>query len=129
VSPVDGGPAAGGANPYIAGLRGRCPQCGEGPLFGGFLKVAPRCTVCGRDFAAAESGDGPAVFIILIVGFLACFGALFFDLAIHPPIWLIFVIWMPIGAGASLALIRPLKGLMIAAQFVNKAAEARNDDR
>ncbi len=126
---MEGEPAAADANPYLAGLLGRCPQCGKGPLFCGFLAIAPRCAVCGRDFAAAESGDGPAVFIILIVGFLACFGALFFDLAFHPPIWLIFAIWMPIGAGLSLAMIRPLKGLMIAAQFVNKASEARNDDR
>ena len=55
-------------NPIAAGLAGRCPNCGEGPLFDGFLKSRPRCEACGFDLAAADSGDGPAVFVILIAG-------------------------------------------------------------
>ena len=114
-----------GVNPFLAGLCGRCAICGRGPLFDGFLKVAPGCAACGADFAFADSGDGPAVFIILIVGFLACFGMLFSDLALHLPIWLTLLIWLPVAGAASVGLMRPLKGLMVAAQFHNNASEAR----
>ena len=56
--------------PLTAALKGRCPQCGEGRLFAGFLTVAPRCTECGLDLSKQDSGDGPAVFVILILGFV-----------------------------------------------------------
>ena len=118
-------PAA-GVNPIIAGLACRCPNCGRGPLFSGFLKVARGCPACGRDFSRmGQSGDGPAVFIILIVGFLCCFGALFTDLSMHPPIWVTLILWVPLAGLLSVALIRPLKGVMVALQFHNKASEAR----
>ena len=57
-------------SPWVAGLLCRCPRCGKGPLFDGFLSLAKRCTVCGLDYSFADSGDGPAVFIMLIVGFI-----------------------------------------------------------
>jgi uncharacterized protein (DUF983 family) len=122
------GPGPGGAAPYLAGARGRCPNCGEGALFDGFLKVALRCRACGFDLARADSGDGPAVFVILIAGFVAAFGILFTEIFVRPPIWVEFVVWLPVAAGLSLALLRPLKGLMIAAQFANRASEAGRHD-
>ena len=64
-----------GVNPIVAGLACRCPNCGEGPLFDGFLTVSKRCEACGFDLSAADSGDGPAVFIILIVGAIVCASA------------------------------------------------------
>ena len=60
-------------HPLLAGLKGRCPNCGSGRLFSGFLKVAPACDHCGYDLAKADSGDGPAVFVILIAGFIPMF--------------------------------------------------------
>ncbi|HVN00239.1 MAG TPA: DUF983 domain-containing protein [Caulobacteraceae bacterium] len=117
-----------GAAPFIAGALGRCPNCGEGPLFGGFLKVAPKCSRCGFDLSKADSGDGPAVFVIFIAGFIAAFGVLFTEIAYRPPIWVHFVVWLPVAAILCLALLQPMKGLMIAAQFVNKASEAGRDD-
>ena len=117
-----------GASPYIAGARGRCPNCGQGPLFAGFLKVAPRCASCGFDFTRVDSGDGPAVFVIFIAGFIAAFGILFTEIFVRPPIWVEFVVWLPVAAVLCLALLRPLKGLMIAAQFTNKASEAGRHD-
>jgi uncharacterized protein (DUF983 family) len=116
-----------GANPYLAGVCGHCPNCGEGPLFDGFLKVSAKCEACGFDLAKADSGDGPAVFVMLIAGFIAAFGLLFTELALHPPIWVDFV-WLPIAAILCLVLLRPVKGLMLAAQFANRASEARRDD-
>ena len=122
------GPGPGGAAPYIAGALGKCPNCGDGALFDGFLKVAPRCAACGFDLARADSGDGPAVFVIFIAGFIAAFGILFTEIFVRPPIWVEFVVWLPVAAILCLGLLRPLKGLMIAAQFANKASEAGRHD-
>lgn len=114
-------------NPLLAGVAGRCPNCGEGFLFDGFLKVAPACEACGYDFAKADSGDGPAVFVILIAGFLVAFGALFTEFAFSPPIWVHLIVWLPATLIISLGLMRPFKGAMLAAQFMNKASEHRHD--
>lgn len=114
-------------HPLLAGLSGRCPNCGEGFLFDGFLKVAPACETCGYDFAKADSGDGPAVFVILIAGFAVAFAALFVEFTFHPPIWVHLILWLPATLILSLGLMRPLKGAMLAAQFMNKASEARHD--
>ena len=117
-----------GVNPIVAGLTCRCPNCGEGPLFEGYLKVAPRCEACGFDLSKADSGDGPAVFIILIVGMIVCFGALITEVAVHPPIWVHLVVWLPLAAILSLGLMRPFKGVMLALQFHHKASEAGHGD-
>jgi uncharacterized protein (DUF983 family) len=116
-----------GPHPLLSGAAGRCPSCGEGPLFEGFLKVSPRCEACGYDLAKADSGDGPAVFVILIAGFIVAFGALFTEVAFNPPVWVTLIIWLPMTLAISLALLRPMKGLMLAAQFMNKASEARRE--
>jgi uncharacterized protein (DUF983 family) len=115
-------------NPLLSGLAGRCPNCGEGRLFEGFLKVATSCEACGFDLRSADSGDGPAVFVILIGGFLVAFAALFTEIAYRPPIWVHLVIWMPLTVVVCLGLLRPFKGAMLAAQFMNKASEARRDE-
>ena len=116
-----------GVNPVVAGVLCRCPNCGEGPLFAGFLKVTPRCEACGYDLSAADSGDGPAVFIILVVGFIACFGILITEVSLQPPIWVLLVTWLPVAAVLMLVLIRPFKGVMLAMQFHHKASEHRSD--
>jgi uncharacterized protein (DUF983 family) len=112
----------------LAGLAARCPNCGEGALFDGFLKVASACPACGYDLSAADSGDGPAVFIILIVGFVVAFAALITEFTIHPPMWVHLAVWLPLTLALSLGLMRPLKGVLLASQFMNKASEARHGD-
>ncbi|MBC6983490.1 DUF983 domain-containing protein [Caulobacter sp. 17J80-11] len=119
---------AGGPNPFLAGIAGRCPNCGQGRLFSGFLKVADRCAVCGFDLKTADTGDGPAVFVILIAGFLVAFAALAVEIAYQPPIWLHLVLWLPLALVVCLGLLRPLKGVMVALQFHHRASEVRNDD-
>ncbi|WP_374629957.1 DUF983 domain-containing protein [Pannonibacter indicus] len=115
-------------NPVSAGLRCRCPRCGEGRLFRGFLTPRPACTACGLDLAfAAESGDGPAVFVIMIVGFIVVGLVLAVELAYAPPIWLHLLLWLPLTVILGLGVLRPLKGLMIAMQYRNDAAEGRLD--
>ncbi|MBB5745077.1 DUF983 domain-containing protein [Brevundimonas variabilis] len=107
-------------DPIRAGLRSRCPNCGKGALFTGFLKVIPICPVCGFDRMTIETGDGPATFIMQIAGFLVGFSALYVEIAFSPPMWLHFIVWIPLVAALSLGLMRPGKGLMMALQFRNQ---------
>jgi uncharacterized protein (DUF983 family) len=101
-------------SPVRAGLAGRCPRCGRGRLFAGYLTVAVRCDVCGLDLKTHDTGDGPAVFVVLIVGFLVVAAALVVEVAYRPPYWLHALLWIPAIVGASLGLLRPLKGLFFA---------------
>lgn len=117
-----------GVNPLLAGLAGRCPNCGEGALFRGFLTVAERCDACGYDLSRADSGDGPAVFVILIGGFIVAFAALFTEIAYRPPIWVHMVVFLPMTVAVCGGLLRPMKGVLLAAQFANRAAESRHED-
>jgi uncharacterized protein (DUF983 family) len=107
-------------------MRGRCPNCGEGALWSGFLTVSPACALCRWPLAEADTGEGPAVFVIMIVGFIVVFAALFTEIAYRPPIWLHLVLWLPLAAILSLALLRPAKGLMLAATIKNRIARERD---
>ncbi len=113
---------------FTTGLACKCPRCGEGPLYAGFLTVAERCTACGLDLEKADSGDGPAVFIIFILGFLVVPAALFVESRFAPPMWLHVAIWPPLILGAALGLLRPLKGVLIALQYRHRASESRTVD-
>lgn len=108
-----------------AGLLCRCPSCSRGPLFEGLLRVRPVCSACGFDLRAADTGDGPAVFVIMIAGFIACFGVVFHVIAARPPWWVLLSVWPLVAVVACLALLRPTKSLLIALQFHNKAGEGR----
>ena len=110
------------------GMAGLCPRCGDGRMFQGFLTLAPKCDVCGLDFSFADSGDGPAVFVSLIGGFLVLGAALAIDMAYEPPIWVYIVFFLPLALIVCLGLLRPLKGLLIASQFKNKAAPGRLEE-
>ena len=112
-------------SPIDVGMRGRCPRCGEGRLFDGYLATAERCSACGLDYGFADSADGPAVFIIMIVGFLIVGLALLVEVWWSPPLWLHLIIWTPLVLGLTIGLLRPLKGVMIALQYQHKAAEGR----
>jgi uncharacterized protein (DUF983 family) len=114
-------------SPYAAGLTGRCPRCGKGKLFDGFLALAPRCEVCGLDFGFADSGDGPAVFVILIAGFIVVGLALVSEILYQPPIWLHAVVGLPVIVLTTLGPLRPLKGLLIALQYHHRAQEGQLD--
>lgn len=106
-------------------LTARCPRCGEGPLFRGALSLRQRCDKCGLDYKFIDTGDGPAVFAIMILGFLVLGGALIVEFKIGPPVWVHILLW---GIGTplvALALLRFLKALLIALQFKHKAEEGR----
>lgn len=104
-------------SPFVTGLAGRCPRCGQGRLFKGFLSVIPRCEVCGLDLSAQDSGDGPAAFIILFAGFIVVGAALIVEVLYAPPVWVHLAIWLPLAVVFCLLPMRPLKGLLIALQY------------
>ena len=105
------------ANPVSAALAGRCPRCGSGRLFAGFLRVASRCTHCGLDLSKQDSGDGPVAFIILIVGLIVVGAALIVEVGYGWPVWLHMLVWLPLAVALTLALMRPAKALLIGLQY------------
>ncbi len=113
--------------PIAAGLKGRCPRCGEGRLFSGFLTVAKECSTCRLDYSFADAGDGPAVFVILIIGFIVVGLALWAEVSYAPPLWLHFLLWIPLTLVLCLTALRLFKGVLITLQYRNKAAEGRLD--
>jgi uncharacterized protein (DUF983 family) len=112
-------------SPFRAGLTCSCPRCGEGKLFAGYLKLAPRCSVCGLDYSFADSGDGPAVFVILLGGLAAVIAVLAVELIWRPSYWVHAAVGIPTVLIATLVPLRFLKALLIALQFHHNAAEAR----
>ena len=115
--------------PTQTGMRGRCPRCGQGKLFRGFLDVQPKCSACGLDFSFADSGDGPAVFIMLIVGMIVVGLALYVEFTFGPPWWVHVLLWVPLVLGLSIGMLRPLKGWLIAQQYIHRAAPGQIDTR
>ena len=93
----------------------------------GGLAVAPRCENCGLDYSFADAGDGPAVFVILIIGFIVVGLALWMEVNVNPPLWLHFVLWIPLTLVLGLGALRLAKGVLITLQYANKAAEGRLD--
>jgi uncharacterized protein (DUF983 family) len=116
-------------SPFVAGLTCRCPRCGKGKLFHGFLKLNPRCGICELDLAFADSGDGPAVFVILIAGFIVVGAALTVEVKYEPPYWLHALLWGPLILLVTLGPLRLLKSLLIALQYHHSAAEGRLEHR
>jgi uncharacterized protein (DUF983 family) len=115
-------------NPFLAGLMGKCPACGKGSLFSGYLKFADRCSACGEDFSQADAGDGPAVFVIFVAGAIIVPLVLAIELALTPPLWVHLVVWLPLTTALILALLRPFKATLFALQHHNDAHEARLDE-
>src|SRR5580692_4979724 len=111
--------------PVGRGLAGRCPRCGKGKLFHGFLTVAPRCERCGLDYSFADAGDGPAVFVILISGFITVGAALLVEVLYRPPYWVHALLSISLILITTLVPLRAMKGLLIALQYQHQAAEGR----
>lgn len=108
---------------FVSGLRGRCPRCGRGALFVGFLTITERCPVCGLRFSGHDAGDAPAVAGIFILGFGVVGLAWVLEILLEPPLWLHATVWIPVTVLGTLALLRPLKGLTVAAQFRYRAVD------
>lgn len=114
-------------SPYVAGMSCRCPRCGKGALLAGpfSLSVRESCGVCGLELRFVDPGDGPAVFAIMILGFLILGAALIVEFRFNPPLWVHVILWAPLTVVAAFGLLRPLKGLLIALQYHHKAEQGR----
>jgi uncharacterized protein (DUF983 family) len=113
------------ASTLAAGITGRCPACGHGRMFSGYLTLAPRCKSCGLDYGFADAGDGPAVFVILVTGFIVVGAALYVEMIYAPPYWLHALLWGTLAILLPMILLRSFKGVLIALQYKHKAQEGR----
>ncbi len=109
--------------PVMAGLKCCCPRCGEGRLFQGYLKIRPRCEVCGLDFSFADPADGPAFFVMSAVSFLVVGFWTAWVIADHPPVWLELVVVIPAMLLGCLGGLRPVKAWLVASQYLHKAQD------
>ena len=118
---------------FGAGLGLRCPRCGRGKLYTSYLKVADTCSVCGLDLSAADSGDGPAVFVMFVVGFIAAILVLIMEFVIAAPMVVSIILVCLVVVGGSFVLLPPFKAVLIALQYRHKAGDTgvntfRDDD-
>jgi len=100
-----------------AALSCCCPRCGEGRIFTGLLTVRPSCPACGLDLSAEDAGDGPAVFVVFLLGLVAVGVAALIEILWSPPIWVHLAILTPLIVGGAVLLLRPLKAGLIALQY------------
>src|SRR3984957_6848205 len=117
------------AQSALRGIACRCPRCGKGKLYSGFLTLRPACEACGLDYAFIDSGDGPAVVLIMIAGAIVVGCALIVGGKYQPPFWVPAALWLPLILATPLLPMRSMKSLLIALQFHHKAAEGRLIDR
>jgi uncharacterized protein (DUF983 family) len=108
-----------------AAIEARCPKCEAGPLFDGWVAFAPRCRACGLDLSAFNVGDGPAAFLILIVGGLVTALALMVQLGAHPPFWVHIILWVPITTALVILCLRVSKAALLILEYRNQAREGR----
>ncbi len=114
-------------SPMKTGLAGKCPRCGRGNLFNGYLAVADSCSSCGLPFDFADGGDGAAWFVMLFVGFVGVGSILGIEAAYQPPFWVHALVAIPLLIVLPLVLLRPVKGMLICQQWQTRAREGRLD--
>jgi len=118
----DHGPDQGMAS-VMHGIKGRCPRCGEGRLFKGYLRVADTCGACGMSFQGHDTGDGPVVPVLLIIGGIIVGLALGLEVVYEPPVWVHLLLWIPLGTLLTLGIIVPLKGMAVGLQYKYRSTE------
>ena len=114
-----------------AALFGECPACGARTLFAGWVRFAARCTACGHDFTRYNVGDGPAAFLILVIGAVVCAFALVLQVKVSPPFWVHIVLWVPFTTALVLLSLRVSKAAMLIHEARAEVREGRlsNDKR
>jgi uncharacterized protein (DUF983 family) len=111
-------------SPAASAFRGLCPRCGARTLFDGWVRFASRCRSCGLDFDSFNVGDGPAAFLIFIVGTIVVVGALIVDGAFSPP-WWVHLVWIPVTAALTIGGLRVSKAWLLAQEYKHRAREGR----
>lgn len=115
--------------PHETGLKGRCPRCGQGALFESFLTVGEQCKSCGLSYSFADAGDGPAFFVSSAGMIPAVAFVLWMEFSVGAPYWLNALLTIPLLFAVCVLPLRPLKGYMVALQYVNDAHEGRIDGK
>lgn len=130
LGPPPAPPASGRGDipPALAALRGICPRCGNAPMFRGLVGFQPKCSACGLNFSSFNVGDGPAAFLIFIVGGLVVGLAIWVELRFSPPFWVHILLWVPIATALTIGLLRLAKGLLLALEYKNRAREGQLRD-
>ncbi|MBX9946854.1 MAG: DUF983 domain-containing protein [Reyranella sp.] len=108
-------------SPLDVALRAVCPRCGRGRLFDGLLAVVDRCPACDLDLRGNDAGDGPAVFVILGLGAVVVMLVFWVEFRFEPPWWLHVLIWGPLTFGLAVWLLRFLKALLVAQQYIHRS--------
>jgi uncharacterized protein (DUF983 family) len=121
-------PPASGRGVAEAAFQGLCPRCGAQSLFQGVVGFAPKCRACGLDFSAFNVGDGPAAFLILVIGAIITGLASVLELTAEPPFWLHLLLWPVVTLVAVLGSLRLAKGALIALEYRHSAREGRVSD-
>ena len=111
-------------SPIAAAIGGNCPRCGAHTLFDGWVRFAHRCRSCGLDYDSFNVGDGPAAFLILIVGAIVVIGALTLDAAAEPP-WWVHLIWIPVATALTIGGLRVAKAWLLAQEYRHRAREGK----
>ena len=125
--PVSSAPVLPALVPIVrAAMRSRCPRCADGPLFAGMTAFAPHCPACGLDFRQFNVGDGPAAFLILVVGGIITALAVILQIKAEPPFWVHVILWVPLTAAAVVGGLRATKAWLLQAEYRRKASEAVN---
>jgi len=114
--------------PLKVALGGACPRCGNPTLFGGIATFAPKCRACGLDYSDFNVGDGPAAFLILIIGALIVGLAMAVELSAEPPFWVHILLWLPLTTIAVIFSLRLAKGALLALEYRHRAREGRLTD-
>lgn len=112
-------------NMLALGLRCKCPRCREGDIYSGLfsLEVKEKCASCGLDLSKNDSADGPAVFLIFLLGFALVPLALIIDYIFHWPMIVHVIVWSMMALGITIGLLKPLKAYIIALQFKHRKSD------
>lgn len=112
-------------SPLQIGLAQKCPRCGQGDLYepGLTMTIRDHCENCGLALSRNDSADGPAVFLIFILGFLLVPAALLVESIFAPPLWVHGVLWTVVALALTLGSLRPLKAYIIALQYKHRASD------
>ena len=105
-------------------VKGNCPRCRAHTLFRGWVSFADRCRACGLDYSTFNVGDGPAAFLIFIVGTITVVSALVVDGVFSPP-WWVHLVWIPVAAALTIGGLRISKAWLLAQEYKHQAREGR----
>ena len=115
-------------SPLAGALSGLCPRCKSKTLFAGWVRFADKCQACRLDFSSFNVGDGPAAFLILIIGAILVIAALVVDGMFAPP-WWVHLVWIPAGFGLTILGLRWAKALLLTQEYIHRSREGRIAER